>query len=537
MKAVIVASDYLKDIDGSYKVLEVNTNALVTPSNLYNYTNFSELDQLISSSNITTVEYIHSGGSSGEGVEDLSEKTQENLTMFAPYLIDHISSSLNIPVIEHSSNLGVVPDIEDNDSKLIIRQAYDQTAVFDTTYAKDNYEFLKLMYDTDVTSIPKTFIPNVGSGSSFTIDSIGTTARDNGVYPNFLIKQRYPTDDYVQYPVFHRIETSGSDATSISASVAQLKSTIQDGELLQEYIFNTGSLVHGNKLATYRSVDLLYGSTLQSASLMDTYVQSNRVAYAGDGVDYISGSTEVQAWERPKFLQKLNTGITAKYGDSSLLLSSSLQTISGSLLTTNDTLSQISASLENITRIGSGSYDLIYPSASLVETDILSIDEASVTIVYWNAVLTNGTKVALPIDTSLIVKDGEHIKMSTPRNLVYDSGSLIPVYNRNDQSVSSYAVSSSYFSVRAETGYSVDVNPNETFLLSEIDGGNDEFIIAGNSCTCYGGTSSGWYCATPCGAYAYQAAGFSSYMCCQNYPYVVNGTQFYIGPQVCGCSK
>lgn len=538
MKAVIIASDYLKDTDGSYKVLEVNTNALVTPSNLYNYTNFSELDQIISSNNITTVEYIHSGGSSGEGVEDLSEKTHTDLISFSSYLINHISSSLNIPVIEHSANLGVVPDIEDSDSKLVIRQAYDQTAVFDTTYAKDNYEFLKLMHDTDINSIPKTYIPNVGSGSSFTFDSVGTTARDNGVYPNFLIKQRYPTDDYVQYPVFHRLETSGSDVASISSSVAQLKSSLQDGEILQEYIFNTGSLVHGNKLVTYRSVDLLYGSTLQSASLMDTYIQSNRIAYAGEGVDYISGSTEIQAWERPKFLQKLNTGITAKYGASSLLLSSSLETISGSVLTVSDTLSQISASLENLHSVGSGSYDLIHPSPSVVNTDILAIDQASVTIVYWNAVLTNGTKVALPLDTTLVIKDGELIKMTTPRELVYSTDdNLIPVYNKNTQTVESYAVSSSNFSVRAETGYAIDVNPNDTFLLSEIDGGNDEFIIVGNACACYGGASSGWYCASPCGANAGSYSGASSNVCCNNYPQVTNGTQYYIGPQVCGCSK
>ena len=537
MKAVIIASDYLKDVDGSYKVLEVNTNALVTPGNLHNYTNFSELDQLISSNNITTVEYIHSGGSSGEGVEDLSGKSTGDQGLFAPYLIQHISSSLNIPVIEHSANLGVVPDIEDGDNKLILRQAYDQTAVFDTTYAKDNYEFLKLMHDTDINSIPKTHIPNVGSGSSFTFDSIGSTARDNGVYPNFLIKQRYPTDDYVQYPSFHRVETSGSDAASIAASVAQLKSALQDGELLQEYIFNTGSLVHGNKLATYRSVDLLYGPTLQSASLMNTYVQSNRVAYAGDGVDYISGSTEIQAWERPKFLQKLNTGITSKYGDSSLLLSSSLQTISGSDLTLSNTLAQISASTEDLFRIGSGSYDLIHPTASTVTTDILAIDQASVTIVYWNATLTNGTKVALPLDTTIMVKNGEHIKMSTPRDFVYSTGSLIPVYNKNNQVVESYAVSSSYFSVRAETGYAVDVNPNETLLLSEIDGGNDEYIIVGNACACYGGTETGWYCSSPCGWNSTSYSGTSPYMCCQTTPYVNNGTQYYIGPQVCGCSK
>lgn len=537
MKAVIIASDYLKDVDGSFKVLEVNTNALVTTDYTYNYANFSELDALISSNSITSVDYIMNGIGSGDSVEDLSEKTEDGTEYFTDSLINHISSSLNIPVTKHSGTLGLVPDIEDSDSKLIIRQAYDQTAVFDTTYAKDNYKFLKLMNDTNVNSIPKTYIPNIGSGSSFTFDSIGTTARDNGDYPNFLIKERFPTDNYVQYPVYHKIQTTGLDASSISASVAQLKSTLQDGEVLQEYIFNSSSLVHGNKLATYRSVDLLYGNTLQSASLLDTYVQSNRLAYEGDGVDYIPGSTEIQPWERPKFLQKLNTVITTKYGASSLLLSSSLEAISGSQLTEDHTLSQISASMGNLPRIGSGSYDLIAPTATVLSTDILKIQEATTTIVYWNAVLTNGTKVALPIDSSLIVKEGDYIKMSSPRKLTYNTDLEIPVYNKNTETVTSYPVSSSNFSVRAEQGYSIDVEPNDTFLVSEIDGGNDEFLIMGNACNCYINYGSSLTCFVGCGSNGLYVTVSSSgqSLCCLGTP--VGSSYQNIGTQVCGCSK
>ena len=536
MKAVIIASDYLKDVDGSFKVLEVNTNALITTNYTYNYDDFSELDALISSSNITSVEYITNGRSSGTGVEDLTQMTEEGVAFFTSHLTNHISSSLGIPVVLHTSNLGVVPDVEDSDSKLIIRQAYDQTAVFDTAYAKDNYRFLKLMHDTDANSIPKTTIPNIGSGSNFTFDSIGDTARDNGDYPNFLIKERYPTLYYTDYPTYHRIETSGSDALTVSASVAELKSTLQDGEFLQEYIFNSSSLVHGNKLATYRSVDLIYGNTLQSASLLNTYLQSNRIAYEGDRVDYISGSTELQPWERPKFLQKLNASITPKYGDSSLLLSSSLTTISGSDLTIDSTLSQISASLSSMQSNGSGSYDLISPTANVVSTDILSITDANVTLIYWNATLTNGTKVALPIDSTLIVREGDYIKKSSPRELTYQTDQTIPVYNKDTQTVTSYAVSSSYFTVRAETGYSIDVNPNDTFLVSEIDGGNDEFLIVSNACSCWYSSNTQWICSDACGASGTgMISGWVGNFCCNNTP---SGAQLtYVGIGVCGCTK
>ena len=44
------------------------------------------------------------------------------------------------------------------DNKLIIRIAYDTTALIDDIYANDNWQFLKLMYDTDENSIPKTYI-------------------------------------------------------------------------------------------------------------------------------------------------------------------------------------------------------------------------------------------------------------------------------------------------------------------------------------------------------------------------------------------
>ena len=67
----------------------------------------------------------------------------------------------------------------------------------DETYAKDNFEFLKLMHGADSTSIPKTYF-NDGAGLS--VDSLGDTLNDNGVLPNYIVKLRYPTIDYAQYP-------------------------------------------------------------------------------------------------------------------------------------------------------------------------------------------------------------------------------------------------------------------------------------------------------------------------------------------------
>ena len=58
MRSVLIAIDFVKDVDNSFKVLEINTGIIAAPISVDPYFNKTELDNLISENNITEIELI-----------------------------------------------------------------------------------------------------------------------------------------------------------------------------------------------------------------------------------------------------------------------------------------------------------------------------------------------------------------------------------------------------------------------------------------------------------------------------------------------
>jgi hypothetical protein len=133
--------------------------------------------------------------------KDVDHKTSN----FKEFLINSICTPNNITFVPHllEQNSITIPHIDDSNSKLIIRLAYDTTALIDDEYSRDNFAFLKLMHDTDSNSIPKSYINDEDLG----VDSIGTTLRDNGNHPNYCIKKRITPADNKVYPKIYKVNT------------------------------------------------------------------------------------------------------------------------------------------------------------------------------------------------------------------------------------------------------------------------------------------------------------------------------------------
>ena len=296
MRTVIIGTDFLKDIDGSFKAIETNTNIQTeVPTDLYLDT--TKLDNLISGSSINEIVYITKDNLNGIGGNlDLTENPEglrknENLkNTLQKYCVDknYIFTPLNV-----DDNAITIPYIEDTENKLIIRVSYDTTAVIDDLYSKDNWEFLKLMYDTDANLIPKCYINDTELG----IDNIGTTLRDNGNHPNYLIKKRFTPADNRVFPNVLKINTIEQLET--------IKQSLEVDEYIQEYIYNPNDLLD-NRIKHYRSVDLLYGSSLEVLNLW--CVEFSNSFEIDDICDY-NDNNEIQYWERPKYVYKfINVG-------------------------------------------------------------------------------------------------------------------------------------------------------------------------------------------------------------------------------------
>ena len=298
MRAVLLGTDLLKDVDGSFKAIETNTN-IQTSVDVSLYFNQNEFHNFITQNAINEIVYISKQeldikindievnddnevvtNNASKGLnETLAKYCTDNGFTYTPMLLD--------------SNAVTIPFVEDNPNKLILRVTYDTTALIDDTYARDNWEFLKLMNDADPNSIAKTYINDVELG----FDSIGSTIRDNNGHPNYVVKKRVTPADNKIFPKLLKINSV--------EELELIKGSLEVDEYIQEYIFNPNDLLDG-RTKYYRSVDLVYGSNLD---ILNLWCIEHTNALRIDELCDFDNNGLIQFWERPKYIYKfINVG-------------------------------------------------------------------------------------------------------------------------------------------------------------------------------------------------------------------------------------
>jgi hypothetical protein len=239
MKTVLIGSDFMYDKDGVLKPIEINTAVGFTKNYLENIDDIFDttyLEEFITQNGFTKIDYI--GGGS------LEIKN----TLFS------MSLDLGIEYEYHQVAGGsiTVPYVEDTETTLIIRSAYDATALVDETYCKDKIGFLNLIQSQ---SFGGQFAYLNEEGQL--VNNI-TTIPDNGVHPNFILKARYPAYDKEVYPKLYKVTTQ--------SELDVILQNVTDEYFIMEYYYNPLHNVNG-KVTKKRSLNILYPPTLQSIPL------------------------------------------------------------------------------------------------------------------------------------------------------------------------------------------------------------------------------------------------------------------------------
>jgi hypothetical protein len=467
MKAVVIATDYVKDINGEFKVLEMNTNTAIMFTNANDYLDLDGLEQFVSDNGIINIEIITPKSSIGnsidtEHVEVTGSSNIQSVSSAIHSLFE--SSSVNVETHYTAVNSTTVPVIEDNDTTLVIRLSYDATALIDSVYCTDNFEFLKLMHDTDTNSIPKTFINHTELG----FDSIGNIVGDNGGYPNYLIKERFPTTNYEQYPKVLKIANI-EELTSI-------KSNLSSNELLQEYVINTSDTFEG-KLKTYRVISLVYGSNLDILDLTHPFVHTNACAI-GDSADFDENG-ELQYWERVCYLQKytnktVESSFRYQFDDESKIIMpdgsiSNVDTIqSGSVLKTLN-FPDMPLDEADSGSVSSWTKSFTDLSNGMEVTTTTVVEYTSINKTLWlvNLELSNGAKFADISFGKAISKIGEQTEYRFNQFHQLTIGDSILLFNNETNSVEESIISNIQYSYEKINVYSVDVEPLDYILTTE----------------------------------------------------------------------
>jgi hypothetical protein len=238
MRTVLIGSDFMYDRDGNLRPIEINTAVGYHRNKLESDDEAIDLTSLlsfISTNGFTKVVYI------GE-IEELSKRFSN--------AFNAISVEYEYLMVPNTSI--TIPHVEDNATTLIIRSAYDTTAIVDDNYCRDKVQFLELIKSE-----------SFGAQFAYVNDNNEvvnhiTTINDNGEHPNFILKAKYPQYDKEVFPKLYKI----SSLEELSVVLGSLTSDY----FLMEFYFNSEKL-YENHITVTRHLALLHPPSLQAVSI------------------------------------------------------------------------------------------------------------------------------------------------------------------------------------------------------------------------------------------------------------------------------
>ena len=247
MRSLLISTDLIRKGDGNWTPTEINTNSghdIDIPQkstaaeffieNFDTYLEHLNFHNFLQENGITKMIVI----------DDRNGGLSTILNSFANYYqyeftnVDSPDGSITVPYVE---------DVEDT---IIIRIAYDTTALVDDLYTRDMFEFHNLIKDESFAS-PVTF----NTGEENNIDTIVTFEPSiDGIAPNYLVKPRVPGYVKGMYPRVYRLDTQ--------EELDELKASLTENQFIQKYEYNEEAGTINNRTFFVRSLDLLYGSNL-----------------------------------------------------------------------------------------------------------------------------------------------------------------------------------------------------------------------------------------------------------------------------------
>jgi hypothetical protein len=235
MKTLLLGTDFAYDINNVLRPIETNTNVAIdkfTPEKPIDIFDLTELNTLIETNGFTEITYIGAMYSLHMELEEYCEL--HNIT----YVYHHILNHITIPVVE------------DSETHLIIRSAYDTNAIVDDLYCKDNVKFFNLIKE-------QSFGSEIAYFDDVSVNNI-TTIIDNGNHPNFILKSKLPYYDDKTFPKLFKVTTT-EELNVI------LQNVDKDYFMMPFYVNMDKQYV--NHLYVLRGLNLLLPPNLNSISL------------------------------------------------------------------------------------------------------------------------------------------------------------------------------------------------------------------------------------------------------------------------------
>mgnify|MGYP001070950552 CR=1 FL=1 len=477
MKATILGTDLLQD-NGSVKILEINTNTAI-----YNvgaeFLDYDALFNVLTSNNIDEFHFIYTENKSAapNGTSDFifEDKVKAKCT------------ELGITYTAHTVPVGsvTVPAIEDADNKFILRQAYDTSALVDSTYCADKFEFFSLMSGSSF--IPKTYF----SSDDISMDALDSLDINDSQFPNLVEKARYPKYDRLTLPKLSK--HSSQDGLSES------KTGLPENNLLQEFISSESNIVNGY-WSIVRSIDIIYGSNLDTIN-MGGYTHSALIPLSFADNEFEENGVDFNKKTRSKFINKnvrTDVATLAYHTDEEsdiLMFDGSISNVSniqvGDVIKTSG-FDWIEGGYgdDNDPRTSNTSVELISSSLSYVSSSLVASSSQEVDDLFIQITLDNGEVWQDTPSTSYVIEKSGSLDTNFEFVNKMLVGDKIVTVNKTTNEVTKKEITSLDIVFDSKKIYNLDFEPFDFFM---VDVNNDEFAIMHNACNYCG------YSWSPCG--------------------------------------
>ena len=434
MKGVLIGSDFLKLAD-SIKFLEINTDVDITDTMM----EMLELDNLVNY--LTTNGYVKLV---------LIYKTKH----ISSGVITLFNSTLNVNGIEMDSviipnNSITIPFITTEPNTFYLRCAYDVTAIVDDTYCRDKSELTSLLFRTSNDNIiPSTYVKDI---TDDTIRDNFETITDNGSHPNIIIKKVLPDFEKTTYPQFHKINSN--------SELLELKGSLTDGLLMQEYNFNNNTLVDNRITDVIRTWNIVL-EDVETMIYLGGYVTANQLGLDESKITYTDNILDTK-WRTIYYSNPFNVagGVpnlyeVVKIVDDTEVVTNITDIVSGDIIK-SVSLTGLEGRGPNYEFTGSLSELFTYTTASVQSISTINF---SGWLPHMHYETNSGTGSSmLTLNDKLIVKENDSFKFKTVGQ-IEDTDFLVL---SNNVTASINSISLEWYSGSIST---IDIEPDDVFV-------------------------------------------------------------------------
>jgi hypothetical protein len=242
MKGTLFSADFVKETNGNFRLLEINTDTGFVNAALPQF-DLAAFEAILAANNITKVHVVYKSFQT-----NFVDYLEQYLTDNASYITDFDRVQESVFTVYPSTPV-------DAADKFILRLAYDESALLDSEYAKGTLNLFKLFSDNSASS---DVVEYYHSSTDFTNDNLPRVL--NGVNePDIVVKGI--TDGANSALKFIKLgQSSKTDTERYDDAIAELGTA---NTVIQKF-YSAGTSTHSN---SYRSFHIVYGGTLDIINL------------------------------------------------------------------------------------------------------------------------------------------------------------------------------------------------------------------------------------------------------------------------------